>query len=437
MVFSRFFKSGDAPEPEDSSEDESLEEGDGDEEIPEAEPEVPWGERALASIPMGSSTGSKRPEVLWGARDAHAPTHYWHASGCRVTTSTEDVLIDCTMALGSVALGYGDERVTSAAVAAASAGTVSGLPHILEVEVAERFCELVPCAERVQFLKSGAEAMAAAVRIARTHTGRSHVVGSGYFGWLDWCSSEPGVPDGVRADFTKVPFDDVAAMKAAVDAAGSRLAAIVIEPVVERLPSKEWIGTARALADRAGAVLIFDEMKTGFRLSKGGYQEYSNVTPDLAAFGKALANGYPLSAVCGSAALMEAASKTWISSTLAGETMSLAAARAVLMLHHTEDVCAKLASAGAAMRVGVGNAIRASKVGGISVEGIDQMWFLKFESPELETRFLVSAVNNGILFKRGPYNFASLAHDEETIHEIEASTSNALVSLRDEEPWRS
>src|SRR5204863_8516185 len=135
--------------------------------------------------------------------------------------------------------------------------------------------------------------------------------------------------------------------------------------------------------------------------------------------GKAMANGYPLSAVCGSAALMEAARKTWISSTLAGETVSLAAARAVMLIHEGEDVCAQLAKNGAAMRKAVGNALRASRLPGISIEGIDPMWFLRFESPEVETRFLVSAADNGVLFKRGPYNFASLAHDEGTVHEIE------------------
>jgi glutamate-1-semialdehyde 2,1-aminomutase len=431
MVFSRLFKSGGAPEPDDSDENEEQDD-EGFEGAEEGtEPEVSWGERAAAVLPMGSSTGSKRPANLWGTADAHAPTHYWRAAGCRIETSTGEELIDCTMGLGSVALGYGDERVTGPVVAAATAGPVAGLPHIMEVEVAERFCDMVPCAERVQFLKSGAEAVAAAVRIARVHTGRTKVVGCGYFGWLDWSSSEGGVPASVRSDYTKVPFDDIAALEGAVAAAGNQLAAIVLEPVIERMPSKEWIEKARALATSVGAVLIFDEIKTGFRLAKGGYQEFSGVTPDLAAFGKALANGYPLSAVCGSAALMDAMGKTWVSSTLAGEAVSLAAARAVLMLHLAEDVCAKLAEHGAAMRHGVMNAIRASKTEGIGVEGIDPMWFLKFATPELETQFLVAAANNGILFKRGPYNFASLAHDEETIHEIEASTSNALVALRD------
>jgi glutamate-1-semialdehyde 2,1-aminomutase len=437
MVFKRLFGSGDKPAPDDEPEEETPADEDdfdgAESEDPEVLDEVSWRDRAAAVIVTGSSTGSKRYETLWGSADVHAPSHYLQATGCRVVTSDNETLIDCTMALGSVALGYADEGVTGAVVAAASAGPVSGMPHVLEVDVAERFCEVVPCAERVQFLKSGAEAMAAAVRIARAHTGRSRVIGCGYFGWLDWSSTEGGVPTAVRADYVKVPFGDVAALEAAVNEAGTNLAAIAIEPVVEAMPSKEWIERARELATRAGAALIFDEVKTGFRLARGGYQELSGITPDLAAFGKALANGYPLSAVCGSAAFMESARKTWISSTLGGEAVALAAARAVLFAHEKDDVCAQLAQRGAAMREAVGNAVRASRLPGITIAGIDPMWFLKFDSPEFETAFLVAAAESGVLLKRGPYNFASLAHDDETCHEIESCVSNALVTLRDSE----
>lgn len=432
MVFSRFFKqerpadaaAADSREPEGS-------EGEPEGMAPEEHDELSWLDRARDVLPTGSSTGSKRFGAIWGADDAEAPSHYIRASGCRVTTVDGAELIDCTMALGSVALGYADERITSAVVAALSTGTVSGLPHAIEVEVAERFCEAVPCAERVQFLKTGAEAVAATIRLARAHTGRTRVVGCGYFGWLDWSAGDPGVPAAVQADFVRVPFNDIPALERAVADAGSALAAIVIEPFVEALADEAWARRARELATAAGACLVFDEVKTGFRLATGGYQELSGITPDLAAFGKALANGLPLAAFCGRADIMAHTRSTWISSTLAGETTALAAARAVLMLYAEQDIPGRLAASGAALREAVGNAVRASRVRGISVHGIDPMWFLKFDSPELESQFLVAAAANGVLFKRGPYNFAALAHDEATIHEIESCTSNALVALRD------
>jgi glutamate-1-semialdehyde 2,1-aminomutase len=393
-----------------------------------------WAARAAELLPTGASTGSKRPEALYGTAGPAGPTHFVRAAGCRVETTDGAELIDCTMALGSVAIGYAEPRIIEGVAAAIAQGSVSGLSHVLEVEVAERFCNVVPCAERVQFLKTGAEAMSAAVRIARAYTGRNVVVGSGYFGWHDWSSSQPGVPESVRRDFRPVPFDDIAALERAVSDAGGQLAAIAIEPVVERMPSVEWIAKARALCDATGAALIFDEMKTGFRLATGGYQQFSGVTPDLAAFGKAFANGFPLAAVCGRAPLMDSLKKSWVSSTLASEGGALAAAMGVLDWHEGEgDVCAELARIGGEMRDHVTNALKASGLGGISVHGINQLWFMKFESPDVERRFVSLAAQHGALFKRGAYNFAALAHDEDALVEIEAAASNAFVAMRQEE----
>ncbi|HEY9479092.1 MAG TPA: aminotransferase class III-fold pyridoxal phosphate-dependent enzyme, partial [Gemmatimonadaceae bacterium] len=372
-----------------------------------------WRARAAAVIPGGASTGSKRPDALFGEDAEDVPTHFVSASGCRLLTAGGTELVDCMMALGAVALGYADEAVTHAVVEAAAQGNVAGLSHTLEVEIAERLCEVIPCAEQVRFLKSGAEGVAAAVRIARAHTGRSLVLGCGYFGWLDWYTGGPGVTAGAYADFRAIPFDDVGALEDAVRLAGDSLAALVIEPVIERLPSEEWIATARRLCDHVGAVLIFDEMKTGFRVRTGGYQEYVGITPDLAVFGKALANGFPLSAVVGRASVMSAARRAWISSTLAGESVALAAAGAVLDCHAHGGVCEAIWEAGAALRGAVEGAIADSGVSGVSVRGIAPMWLIDFEDESRRSRFLEIAVGRGVLFKRGAYNYASTAHDDE------------------------
>jgi len=392
-----------------------------------------WRPRAAAIIPGGASTGSKRPDALFGDRVGELPTHFTRASGCRIETAEGRELIDCTMGLGAVALGYADDVVTQAVVEAAANGNVCGLSPALEIDVAERLAELVPCAEQVRFLKTGAEGVAAAVRIARAHTSRSVVIACGYFGWLDWSSDAAGVPESVRADIIRVPFDDVDTLETVAKRVGDRLAAIVLEPVIERLPSVEWISTARRACDESGAVLIFDEMKTGFRLKPGGYQELVDITPDLAVFGKALANGYPLSAVVGRESVMRAASDTWISSTLASETVALAAARAVIEWHARAEVCESLGEIGAEMKGAVDRAIAASRIEGVSTDGLDHMWLIRFDSPARESRFLELATQAGVLFKRGAYDFPSLAHDEEAIAEIESAASSALVRLRDEE----
>ena len=389
-----------------------------------------WRDRALAVLPTGASTGSKRAEALYGETHSDAPTHFVAARGCRVTAVNGKSFVDCTMALGAVALGYAEPRVTNAVIAAASEGSVAGLSSWREVELAERLCAMIPCAERAQFLKSGAEAVSAGVRLARTYTGRDRVVASGYFGWHDWSSIGEGVPESVRKDVVHVPFGDVSALERAAGDAGSSLAAIVLEPVVEHEPSKDWPARARALCDELGAALVFDEVKTGFRLAPGGYQQVCGVTPDLAAFGKALANGYPLAAVVGKAPLMDAARRTWISSTLASEATALAAALTVLDWHDETDVCAKLAEIGREMRTAVERAITATGVRGVRTDGLDAMWLLRWDDAARENRFVREALSAGVLFKRGAYNFAAIAHDDEAIAAVEHGASTALSAVR-------
>jgi glutamate-1-semialdehyde 2,1-aminomutase len=444
MPLGRFFRGKQAEPPEDRDEgpeaiDEEAVEAAGDDIPPEwdegaTEVDRSWRTRAADVIAGGTSTGSKSPASIFGDGNEHGPTHLIRASGCHVVTPAEVTLVDCTMALGSVAIGYGDERVMRAVGTVAALGHVAGLPHVLEVEVAERLCDVIPCAEQVRFFKTGGEAMSAAVRLARVATGRSQVIGCGYFGWQDWSHAGDGIPEGVSRDYRAVPFDDASALQVAARAAGRGLAAIVLEPVIERLPSEEWTATARRLCDELGAVLVFDEMKTGFRLARGGYQEVSGVTPDLAAFGKAMANGFPLAALTGSRAIMDAAKRTWISSTLAGEGLGLAAARAVLDVHEEDiDVCGILARVGAAMRDAVASAAEASGIPGVTLDGLDPMWLMRFEDPAVERMFLEEAVAQGVLFKRGAYNYAALAHDEEEILvEVERAASSAMVAVVDQ-----
>jgi len=165
-------------------------------------PENDWRARAADAIPGGCSTGSKRPEALYGSRslDPALPTHFERAEGCMLWAPDGRQFVDCTMALGAVAIGYADAAVTRAVQDAAVHGNVTALPHRLEVEVAERLIDLIPCAEQVRFLRTGAEATAAAVRLARATTGRDHIIACGYFGWLDWCTDADGVhaPQGRR-----------------------------------------------------------------------------------------------------------------------------------------------------------------------------------------------------------------------------------------------
>jgi glutamate-1-semialdehyde aminotransferase len=365
--------------------------------------------RAVEAVAGFTSTASKAPEAMFGGPGG--PTHLVRASGARVRTADGLDLLDWTMGLGAVGLGYAHPRVVEAAERAVRDGGVGPLPHRLEVEVAERLCAGYPGAQRARFLKTGAEAVAAAVRIARAATGRDRVVHAGYNGWLDGMTVGVGVPAATAALWTTVPFDDVAALEETVTR-GEAPAAILLEPVVERAPSAAWLAAARRLAGER-SVLIFDEIKTGFRLGVGGAAARWGVTPDLAVLGKALANGFPLAAVVGRADLMERVRATWISSTLATEFVALAAAGAVLDVWGETDVAGHIARTGRAVQGG----LAALAAPGLDVCGLPEMWFLRFGEAGRERGCLLACVRKGVLLKRGGYNFPSLSHERGDVDE--------------------
>jgi len=385
-----------------------------------------WRARAAAVIPGGTSTGSKRPDALFG-RDRSGPTHITSAQGCRVTTADGATLIDLTAALGAVSLGYVHPGVTAAVQAAIARGPVAGLPFTDEVTLAERLTTFVPSAQSTRFLKSGAEACAAAVRIARTYTARSRVLGSGYFGWLDWWTDAPGVPRGAHADYAHLPFNDRAGWREALDAAGDTVAAIIIEPLVERLADIEWLRDLRAFCDRTGAVLIFDEVKSGFRLHRGGAQALLGITPDLTTLGKAIANGYPLAAVTGHADVMAATQRTWISSTLATELTAIAAAHAVLDVHEAHDVCGQLARTGAALRRAISEASLAAGTP-LGTSGHDTMFIIHWPDERTQDHTLAALRSHGVLAKRGPYQFPTCAMTADDVALVGAAFHSALAS---------
>src|SRR6058998_3575344 len=270
-------------------------------------------------VPGFTSTASLRPDALFGpaepGTDGPPPERITRAAGCRVWDEAGREYVDYVMALGAVALGYGHPAVNRAAEQAIAAGVVGPLPPVLEEELADALAMRIPWLEQVRFLKTGAEAVAAAVRIARVATGRERVLGCGYHGWLDWSQGGEGVPAATRALYGEIPFNDVDGTRRLIREAGDRLAVVVVEPVVVIEPAREWLDVVRAETTRVGAVLVFDEIKTAFRVAIGGAAERYGVRPDLAVLGKALANGFPLAVVGGRADVMAGSARTWISST--------------------------------------------------------------------------------------------------------------------------
>src|SRR5881296_4157953 len=370
-------------------------------------------------VPGFTSTASLRPDALFGpaepGTDGPPPERITRAAGCRVWDEAGREYVDYVMALGAVALGYGHPAVNRAAEQAIAAGVVGPLPPPVEEELAEALCRCIPWIERVRFFKTGAEAVAAAVRLARVATGRERVLGCGYHGWLDWCQGGEGVPAGTKSLYGEIPFNDVDGTRRLIREVGDRLAVVVVEPVVVIEPTREWLEVLREETSRVGAVLVFDEIKTAFRLAIGGAAERYGVRPDLTVLGKAIANGFPLAVVGGRADLMAGVARTWISSTLATESVALAAAQATLEVFAHEDVCGHLHRMGTRLLHGLHRLHRKHADLVTGVGGIAEMCFLHFASESISREVARGCAARGLLFKRTAYNFVSLAHDPGTI----------------------
>lgn len=383
-------------------------------------------------IPGFSSTGSKRPEALFGPGEiGDLPVRMSRSHGCTVWDTEGREYLDCLMALGAVALGYGHPAVNQAAIDAIAAGVVGSLAPDIETAFAGEIHQSIPWMERVRFLKTGAEAVAAAVRIARVHTGRELVLGCGYHGWLDWCTLEDSaVPRGTRAAIEVLRYNDLEDVRRLLRLRGATLAAVVIEPVIDGPPSLEWLETLRAETSRAGVVLVFDEVKTGCRLAVGGAAERFGVHPDIMVLGKAIANGFPLAVVGGRSDIMAGAERTWISSTLATEMPALAAARATLGVMIGESVPQRLGQIGGRLHQGLTRL--SNQYPGIvpAVRGLPEMCHLEYRDEATSFAVARGSARRGVLFKRSAYNFVSLAHQPGDIDRVLGALEETIRELK-------
>jgi glutamate-1-semialdehyde 2,1-aminomutase len=376
-----------------------------------------------------TSTGSKRPETLFGSQDPELPSRMTRSSGCRVWDEHGREYIDYLMGLGSVALGYGHPEVTRAAVEAIAGGVVGPLAPVLEEELGAEICRLMPSVEQVRFLKSGAEAVAAAVRLARVATGREHILGCGYHGWLDWCQGAAGVPHSTRLLYGELPFNEPVQARALIRSAGDRLAAVIFEPVIVTEPDVEWLRVIREETARCGALLVVDEIKTACRLAVGGASERYHIQPDLIVLGKALANGFPLAAVGGRREVMAGVGRTWISSTLSTEFVSLAAAKATLGVMVDRRVPEHLGRVGARLHQGLEALHREHSDLIAGVGGIPEMCFLHYADEAISRAITAACAQSGLLFKRSAYNFVSLAHDDAIVDRTLEQLREALSGV--------
>ncbi|TYO98363.1 glutamate-1-semialdehyde 2,1-aminomutase [Geothermobacter ehrlichii] len=296
-------------------------------------------ERALRSIPLGSQTFSK--SMTQFPRGV-SPYFLSKGQGSRVWDVDGNEYIDLINSLAAVTLGYNDPDVNEAVQMQLTEGVIFSLSHPIEMQVAETIKEMVPCAELVRFGKNGSDATAGAIRVSRAYTGRDHVAVCGYHGWQDWyigsTTRNLGVPR-ATSDLTHTfMYNNIESLHEIFRQWPDQIAAVILEPMNVVEPADSFLEEVQVLAKKYGAVLVFDETITGFRFANGGAQAFFGVTPDLATFGKGLANGYPVSAVVGKAEIMKLMEEIFFSFTFGGETLSLAAALATMNKLQREPV---------------------------------------------------------------------------------------------------
>jgi len=322
-------------------------------------------QRALELIPGGTQLISRRP-TRYAA--GVSPVYAVRAKGARFWDVDGNEYIDWASGIGAIILGYCDPVVDEAVREQLSRGMATSINHELEIELAEELCRVIPSAEMVRYAKCGGEACAIAIRIARGATGRDKVLFCGYHGWHDWYLAanlsaeanlnahlfpgiEPiGVPRALADTVFPFPYGDLAALGELLDKHRGSIAAVIMEPMRSELPPAGYLDGVQRLAREHGAVLIFDEVTSGFRIRLGGVQEFVGVTPDMTVLGKAISNGYPMAAVLGRRDVMQHAARMFISSTYWSDPLGLRAALTTIRELRSRDVPGQLEWFGAELQ---------------------------------------------------------------------------------------
>jgi len=379
-------------------------------------------DRALKSIPLASQTFSKS---LTQYPKGVSPFFIERGRGAKVWDVDGNEYIDFVNSLAAVTLGYCDKDIDEAVQEQMKSGVTFSLPHKLEMEVAEKLIEIIPCAEKVRFAKNGTDATSAAIRISRAYTGKEHIAVCGYHGWKDWyigsTARDLGVPQSVKELTHKFEYNNIETLEQIFQE--NELACVIMEPMNIEYPKNGFLKDVKELAQKNNALFIFDETITGFRYSLGGAQELFGVMPDLATFGKGMTNGYPLSAVVGSNEVMQKVEDIFFSGTFGGETLSLAAASKLIDKYKREQVIEHFFEVGSYLLAQLNQLINNKGLGAIFWTSGHPSWsFLhikeqgKYNAYEIKTFFLQEMFKRGIL-TLGSHNI-SFSHTKEIVDQL-------------------
>ena len=381
--------------------------------------------KAKELIPGGTQLLSKRPEMF--APDVW-PAYYSKAKGCKVWDMDGEEYIDMSiMGIGANILGYADDDVDKEVIESIKMGNSSSLNCPEEVELADLLIELHPWADMVRYTRSGGEACAVAIRIARAHTKRDKVLFSGYHGWSDWYLASnlgdshaldghlmpgldpTGVPRALKGTAIPFHFNDIDELKAKASGIEKEIAAIIVEPARGEDPPNDYLISLKEFTNEIGAVLIFDEITTGFRMCAGGIHLNYGINPDIAVFAKSMANGYAMASILGTEKVMSSAQNSFISSTNWTERIGPVASIATIRKYISENVADHI--------IKIGNKVKSiwqiladkHKIN-IKVTGLPTLAAFSFEhekNQELMTIFTIEMLKKGFLgFRQFKPSFA-------------------------------
>lgn len=394
-------------------------------------------DKAIKSIPLASQTVSKS-YVQYPYKQS--PLYLTHGVDSKVWDVDGNEYIDLVSGLLPIILGYCDQDVDEAILEQLSRGISYSLSTDLELKLTDELIELIPSAEMVRFGKNGSDVTTAAIRLARAHTGNERIAVCGYHGWHDWyigsTSRNYGVTESTISLVHRFEYNNITNLNNVLNSHPDEFAAIIMEPVNSIIPDSYYLSQVKELAHKHNALLIFDEIITGFRIGIGGAQEYFNVTPDLSCFGKAMGNGMPISALVGRADVMHKLDEVFFSGTFGGETLSIVSALAVIKKMKESSVIEKIWETGEVLSKNVESIISNNDASSfLSIKGLAPWKILQFSecsgisAMAIKTLFIREMIKQGILISSS-HNI-TFSHNNSDVEKIKDAYSRVLPYISD------
>ncbi len=394
--------------------------------------------RAKKVTPVAAQTYSKSYRYFC---EGNSPLFLDRGQGCNVWDVDGNKFIDFICALGAVTVGYNDARVNEAVIKQLEKGISFSQPVEASIELAEKLIEVIPCAEMVRLVKNGSDATSAAVRLSRAYTGRDLIAISGYHGMQDWyigtTVNNRGVPKQVAELGKTFEYNNMDSLKALFVEYPNQIAAVILEPIQADGPKEGYLEELKNLTHSNGAILIFDEVVSGFRYALGGAQELYGVTPDLAAIGKGMGNGLPISAVVGRKDLLEQIEtrNVFISTTFGGEALSIVGVLETIKILEQAGTYEHIWKLGNIMLDGIRTLIKKFGLdsiisvsglaphGGVAFEGVGSLNYL-----DIQSVYQQRMTENGILTLG--INNINLSHTEKEIDRFLEGAEQAMYDIK-------